>query len=336
MNLTNLKEKIAQQNTSLQKRSKEEIILLLMCALSIPSILPFAIFRLFQHNWVSATLDFFIVGGVFSVLAYVWLTGRFRVASVLVTIFYSTGMVIAVKVNGINLIYWTYPTMISAYFMLRPNTAVIINAFSLSALIFILMSQVPLLNLLTIIITFILINLFSYIFSHRTRIQHRELNLEAERDFLTRTGNRRALDAHLARYLSIADGENVSCMLLLDIDHFKRINDAFGHPFGDQVLVRICDLLRTRTRATDKIFRYGGEEFIIVAGSTNIKSAASLAEELRQLVAETTIIENYSVTISIGVTSMSHNRSVTEWLSKADEMLYLAKQSGRNLVKVAT
>ena len=318
-----------------RKRSKEEIILLMLCALSIPSILPFGIYRLIQHTWLSATIDLVIVGGVSCVMAYVWFTGRVKVASLLATIFYSFGMVAAIYVKGINLIYWTYPTMISAFFMLRPNIALAINTVSLSALVAILISQVPLLNLFTIAVTFILINLFSYIFSHRTAIQHNELYREAERDFLTGVDNRRALERHLAKYGDDASERVESSVLLLDIDHFKRINDQFGHAVGDAVLVSLCELIRSRTRTSDKIFRYGGEEFIIIAHAADLRSARGLADDLRSLVAGAAIIENYPITISIGVACMEEDQAPSEWLARADQMLYLAKQSGRNTVMVA-
>jgi len=318
-----------------RKRSKEEVILLLMCTLSIPSILPFGIYRLIQHTWLSATIDFLIVGGVSCVMAYVWFTGKVKAASLIVAIFYSFGMVAAIYVKGVNLIYWTYPTMISAFFMLRPNIALAINAISLSALIAILIAQVPPLNLFTIAITFILINLFSYIFSHRTAIQHNELNREAECDFLTGVENRRALDRHLANYVASAGERVESSVLLLDIDHFKRVNDQFGHAVGDAVLVSLCDLIRSRTRTSDRIFRYGGEEFIIIAHAANLRSARGLADDLRTLVAGATIIENYPITISIGVACMEEDKAPTEWLARADQMLYLAKQSGRNAIRVA-
>lgn len=318
-----------------RKRSKEEIILLMLCALSIPSILPFGIYRLIQHTWLSATIDLVIVGGVSCVMAYVWFTGRVKAASLLVTIFYSFGMVAAIYVKGVNLIYWTYPTMISAFFMLRPNIALAINTVSLSALVAILISQVPLLNLFTIAVTFILINLFSYIFSHRTAIQHNELYREAERDFLTGVDNRRALERHLAKYGDDASERIESSVLLLDIDHFKRINDQFGHAVGDAVLVSLCELIRSRTRTSDKIFRYGGEEFIIIAHAADLRSARGLADDLRSLVAGAAIIENYPITISIGVACMEEDQAPSEWLARADQMLYLAKQSGRNTVMVA-
>lgn len=316
-------------------RSKEEVILLMMCALSIPSILPFGIYRLIQHAWLSATIDLVIVGGVSSVMAYVWFTGKVRAASLIVTIFYSFGMVAAIYVKGVSLIYWTYPTMISAFFLLRPNIAIAINTVSLSALIAILIAQVPLLNLFTIAITFILINLFSYIFSHRTAIQHNELNREAERDFLTGVGNRRALERHLANYVAGAGERVESSVLLLDIDHFKQVNDQFGHAVGDTVLVRLCELIRSRTRTSDKIFRYGGEEFIIVAHAANLRSARGLADDLRTLVAATPLIENFPITISVGVACMEEGKAPAEWLARADQMLYLAKQAGRNAVRVA-
>ncbi len=307
----------------------------MLCSLSIPSILPFGIYRLLHHTWLQATIDLVIVGGVSSVMAYVWFTRRVRAASLIVTVFYSFGMVATIYVKGIDLVYWAYPTMVSAFFLLRPNIALLINGCSLTSLVTILASQVPLLNLLTIAITFVLINMFSYIFSHRTAIQHKELHTEAERDFLTGVGNRRALEDHLNTYVVEFDGRVESSLLLLDIDHFKSVNDQFGHAVGDAVLKRLCELMRSRTRNSDRIFRYGGEEFIIIANGANLQSATGLAEDLRELVARTTMVENYPITISIGVACLKAGMTATEWLAQADAMMYLAKHSGRNAVRVA-
>jgi diguanylate cyclase (GGDEF)-like protein len=319
-----------------RKRSKEEVILLMLCALSIPSILPFGVYRLMQHNWLSAALDLTLVAGMLCVMLFVRRSGRVKFASIVVTIFYSVGMLATVYIKGVSLVYWVYPTMIAAFFMLRPIVALAINGVSLIVLIIVLAQQmIPILNLLTIVVTIMLINLFSYIFSHRTGIQHKELNREAERDFLTGVGNRRALARNLATYAKSNGTHIESSLLLLDLDHFKTVNDRFGHAAGDAVLVHLCELIRSRTRTSDQIFRYGGEEFIVIAKGASLRSASGLAEDLRALVASTEMLEGCLITISIGVASMLEDEAPSAWLQRADRMLYLAKQSGRNAVRVA-
>jgi diguanylate cyclase (GGDEF)-like protein len=318
-----------------RKRSKEEVILLLLCALSIPSILPFGIFRIIQHSWFAATVDLTLVGGMTCVLLYVWHTGKIWFASLAVTIFYSIGMLVTVNLQGVGVVYWAYPTMIAGFFMLRPNVALSINLVSLAVIVAVLATRVPTLTLFTIAVTILLINLFSYIFSQRTRQQHSELNLAAEIDHLTGVCNRRALERKLTSFLHLDKEDTQSSMLLLDIDHFKQINDNYGHAAGDKVLVHLCELIRSRTRKSDEIFRYGGEEFIVIAAGASLRAASGMAENLRALIAATNIIDGCPITVSIGVASLESGESPESWLLRADRMLYNAKQTGRNKVCVA-
>jgi diguanylate cyclase len=318
-----------------RQRSKEEIILMILCALSIPSILPFGLYRLWQGAWLSAAVDLAMVLGMLAVILHVWHTGRHKVASLGVTLFYTAGMLATIHLRGLSLVYWVYPTMIAAFFLLRPAVALGINSVSLLVLLAILLQHVEILNLLTVVVTIALVNLFSYIFSHRTGLQNRELHLEAGRDFLTGAGNRRALDSKLASYAAERRPVPEACLLLLDLDHFKQVNDLHGHAAGDQVLRRLCDVLRHHTRATDELFRYGGEEFAIIANGAGLRAAGKLADTLRSAVAAAPLLDGHPITASIGVAPMPRGATATAWLEQADRMLYAAKEGGRNAVRVA-
>jgi hypothetical protein len=140
-----------------------------------------------------------------------------------VTIFYSAGMLTTVYLRGVTLVYWVYPTMIAAYFVLRPTVALAINSVGLVALVGILVSQLEVVNLLTIIVTIGLVNLFAYIFAYRTGLQNKELHTAVELDFLTGVGNRRALERKLAEHAQERRPHLESSLLLLDLDHFKQI-----------------------------------------------------------------------------------------------------------------
>lgn len=318
-----------------RQRRQEEIILMLLCALSIPSILPFGIYRLLQGSWASAMVDMALVAAMSAVIVHVWRTGRYKVAGLCVTIFYSFGMLATVYLRGVELVYWVYPTMIAAYFVLRPLVALAINSVGLVALVLILSGRLETVNLATIIVTVGLVNLFAYIFAHRTGLQNQRLHMASELDFLTEVGNRRALDRRLAEYAQERRPQPESSLLLLDLDHFKQVNDQYGHAAGDKVLVRLAALMRQHTRSTDRIFRYGGEEFAIIASGAGLGAAASLAESLRKAVAEATLLEQHPITISIGVSAMDKAHAPADWLAQADKLLYAAKQSGRNAVRVA-
>ena len=318
-----------------RKRSMEEVILLMLCALSIPSILPFGGYRLLQHNWLSAAIDMALVLAMLAVIAHVWRTGRHRGASIGVTLVYSAGMLATVYLRGVSLVYWVYPTMIACYFVLRPGVAVAINSVSLAALVVVLLSQLAVLNLMTIVVTVFLVNLFAYIFAYRTGKQHRALHTEVELDFLTGVGNRRSLERKLADHADERRPHLASSLLLLDLDHFKQVNDLHGHAAGDQALIRLCEVLRLHTRSSDRIFRYGGEEFAVIANGAALDAASLLAEGLRAAVDAACLVDGHPLTISIGVAFMDKHSAPADWLKQADNMLYAAKQGGRNAVRVA-
>ncbi len=125
-------------------------------------------------------------------------------------------------------------------------------------------------------------------------------------------------------------------MLMFDLDHFKRINDSFGHLAGDFVLKEIARIVQARIRRDEIFARFGGEEFVILLPETNLEGAISLAETLRHRVMEYTFVfqsESIRVTISIGVASVnSADRTSEDLLLRSDERLYCAKNSGRNIV----
>lgn len=165
----------------------------------------------------------------------------------------------------------------------------------------------------------------------------RELERLSLTDDLTGLHNKRWLLSRLAEEISRADRyrEGVA-LILLDLDHFKRINDAQGHLFGDEVLVAFAEILRQNFRTVDRIARYGGEEFAIILPETSLEGGRDAAERFRVAVEETSLM-GMAITISAGVAAYVHaqNGSVQTLLGQADEALYLAKRSGRNRVIAA-
>ena len=127
-------------------------------------------------------------------------------------------------------------------------------------------------------------------------------------------------------------------VIMIDIDKFKNVNDTFGHTIGDQVLVRLAHLLQESHRKSDFVCRYGGEEFVILLPETDLESALSVAEEFRERIESCSIsLENHQTvkfTISLGVSQIDHSKdtSIENILNRADEALYIAKDSGRNKV----
>ena len=126
---------------------------------------------------------------------------------------------------------------------------------------------------------------------------------------------------------------NISlALILLDLDHFKKVNDTWGHPIGDQVLKLVAERIRKNIRSSDSLIRLGGEEFIIFAPETNIAEAALLAEKVRKVLEETDHSTAGKVTVSLGVAEHIQPESFKQWYVRTDAALYEAKNSGRNRV----
>jgi len=172
------------------------------------------------------------------------------------------------------------------------------------------------------------------------RVRLAGLNARLERiarvDALTDLYNRRGLDEHLAQATSAARRhEQPLSLMLLDIDHFKRINDAYGHQAGDAVLAQVATTIQLALRTEDVLGRWGGEEFLAVLRDTDLDAAVGLAERLRTTVADVAIAlpdgSHTNVTISIGV-SAGTRETTDERIALSDRALYAAKEGGRNRV----
>jgi diguanylate cyclase len=166
-----------------------------------------------------------------------------------------------------------------------------------------------------------------------------ELRDQALHDPLTGLYNRRYLDESLEREIIRAERENNPLsVIVLDIDHFKKINDSYGHRVGDQFLVKIARLLENSTRGSDLVYRHGGEEFLLVLPGANADSARQRAEEIRQKCLETVIRyhgEELNLTISFGLAAFpAHGTTAEEIITKADKALYVSKETGRNRVTI--
>ena len=161
---------------------------------------------------------------------------------------------------------------------------------------------------------------------------------EAQRDKLTGAFNRAGAEIKLAEALAEKQNDGfIFSIIVLDIDHFKKINDRYGHDAGDAVLIQLSATIQNNIRSTDDFARWGGEEFIIICRKTTLTSAAAIAEQLREVISATILIGDILVTASLGVAEIygNENDSVTDAFKRADLALYRAKNSGRNKVEIS-
>ena len=183
---------------------------------------------------------------------------------------------------------------------------------------------------------------FSWSYYHRYNLLL-ALEKSSQTDPLTGVANRRYFDSKLKSEASRSARSSSDCaLILLDIDHFKRINHTFGHPTGDRVICALADLCVNQSREIDLVARLGGEEFAVILPDTNITDAKNLAERIRKHVEDISVTgdagEIVKWTISLGVSSLPESRSsryTTEivmemFIKKADNALYEAKKKGRN------
>jgi diguanylate cyclase (GGDEF)-like protein len=155
-------------------------------------------------------------------------------------------------------------------------------------------------------------------------------------DSLTETFNRRKFDELVVEEHNRAThADDPFSLIMFDIDHFKQINDRYGHSAGDRVLQHLCHLLRGLIRQGDQLIRWGGEEFLILLPTTRIEAAGPFAERIRRQVEEEPFPEVGGLTISLGVAQLQDRDDIDSLLKRVDNALYQAKQDGRNRVCVA-
>ncbi|WP_067725794.1 GGDEF domain-containing protein [Oceanobacillus damuensis] len=181
------------------------------------------------------------------------------------------------------------------------------------------------------------------LFISNLKITNRRLVLELEEisvtDPLTKTYNRRFLNLYMEKALTLDNsGDNPLLILIMDIDHFKKINDTYGHNCGDKILKRLVKVTKKAIRKTDVLIRYGGEEFIIILPNTSLKQGLDIAERVRKIVEKEGFIyktKKIDVTVSMGVAQYIEEQSLSGFINNADQELYQAKESGRNKIVVS-
>lgn len=173
--------------------------------------------------------------------------------------------------------------------------------------------------------------------NHALRSALAASEINAAHDQLTGLWNRRAFDHRLEEAVARIDRhEGRFSLLLIDLDHFKGVNDHYGHVVGDEVLKRFADVLHERLRQNDVDARWGGEEFAVLADGASLDNAFALAEHIRQAIEDTPFEKPPQVTVSIGVAEFQTGDSADSLLARADDALYEAKRTGRNRVVAAS
>lgn len=228
---------------------------------------------------------------------------------------------------------WCYPSILACYCMLSQRRAFVANAC-------ILMFSMPMvwmgLNSLMaarLTATMLAVSLFSGILVSVIDRQQRRLTFQLEHDPLTGLYNRQSLRKQMEKAIESRTQEGLKMtVLMLDLDHFKLINDRFGHDVGDSVLRDTSRILREHMRADDAVFRMGGEEFLILLWNASSANARVRAEQIRLAVERSGMLQHHPITISIGLAELGSEDDWLSWIKRSDDQLYQAKRGGRNRV----
>lgn len=299
----------------------------------VAGVTPFAIYRFANGQTLAGMVDLLILSCISAGVLYAWRTGRTEGPAHFLAVTCAAGSIAAAHVSGLSGVLWMYPVLIAIFMLVGLGTAATI---SLIAIVSVFASDLalPLLSeKLMFVSSALVVSLFAYLFASRSEHQRAQLESIAALDSLTGAYNRRGLDAELevAMASSMRTGHPLG-VLVFDIDHFKRINDSFGHEVGDAVLVQLAQLTRRCTRRGDRFFRLGGEEFgLLVPGADGV-SLPLIAEKLRATIEDELRCNGSPITVSIGATWFVPGESATEMLARADAAMYRAKHKGRNRV----
>jgi len=239
--------------------------------------------------------------------------------------------------SNITTLFWLYPIITSIFFLFSARFAVTISAFLIIMAMGFAFEYLSYNQFYNLLFSMIFISVSGYIISARTESYNNQFMKLVDIDPLTSLKNRRSLQHELLNEICMHKNNiHKSSLIILDLDYFKKVNDTYGHSMGDEVLVQFSNLLKETVRETDGVYRYGGEEFIILAKNTRLVNAANLAEYLREITEKTLKVEDNPITVSIGVAEVRlEDADAATWLDRADNALYKAKEKGRNVVYLA-
>jgi len=310
-----------------------ERIMLMMGSAMLLLLFPFTINHFVQGRWptgiVLLSVDSLIALNVYAV----WRERPMPIRPVLLLVPQIAGVTMALVVQGVPGLLWIYPAIVYSYFITSRRIAIYCSLAMLiyfPVLVFhhIDPSLAPRL-FASLLLTILLINIALSVIADLNNI----LANQALTDPLTGAYNRRFMNEYLEALVSRAQRHPlVTSFLMIDADHFKPINDELGHDQGDRVLQQIVQIIGKRMRQGDKLFRCGGEEFVLVLEDTDAAGALVVAEDIRSNIETAAILPNRPVTVSIGVSQYQEGQTAETLVKAGDVALYQAKAGGRNRV----
>lgn len=327
---------MSERTRSISHRLRQDFVLRVISLLGVCetlTLLPFSLYRFIQGSVEKGLFDGVALLLILCIVGYSWWADDSRRGGLILAVASTVFAGITTNVLGIVGVFWFFPMMLTNFFLTDAKRALMINIVMCLVMIPILMQFSRPESIFSFIASSITANSCAYLYARRSDLQQRSLERLATHDALTGARNRRSLEDSLAlaRDRLLKEGRP-SSLVLLDLDNFKAINDRFGHAYGDEVLTKCANLIRRSVRFDDCLFRFGGEEFVLLLTDVEEIDAADVAEDLRTIVASQLGDASCPITTSLGVTELHPLDDVKHWLKRADDALYEAKNGGRNRV----
>ena len=297
-------------------------------------LFPFSVYAL-SHQLYAITLGGTFVVSLLIANTYLISNGRDHEPLTLYALIPGSILFImyAFTVNGNIASVGCFPSIIAFYCILSRRKADIASVVVLAATAPLICFTFDLLGSVVLIGSLSAVILFASILLREIECQQEYLKFQIAHDPMTGLLNRTCLNGKVEEAINSFQRLAIpSSLLTVDLDHFKRVNDVFGHDTGDVVLCKVARLLEQNISNDCSVFRLGGEEFLILLGHNDANDAQTHAELLRLNISQTTILPDFPITVSIGVANLRVSDDNDSWRRRSDNLLYMAKLNGRNRV----
>lgn len=298
-------------------------------------IVPFAGYRFATGNWKAGVMDLVIVILLLSPVVWAMTRTSTRGPAILQVLLAACACVAATILLGRDGVLWTYCFLVASFFLVERVMAMSLGLGVVALIVLLGNGFGELHEHLAYMVTASVVSLFAFIFATRTDQQRLQLESLASHDPLTGAGNRRLMETELEESVALFQRRPRPTMLaVVDMDHFKQINDRYGHEAGDRVLADFAAIVRGRLRKMDRLYRLGGEEFVLLLPATPLSALPSVLERLQEALRAELRSPGGPVTVSMGAAALHVDEAWSEWLARADAALYRAKHGGRDRFEI--
>ena len=306
-------------------------ILCILAAFVSVSVSPFMIYRLIAGEIIIFAIDLVMISITVGIAIYAWFSHQVEQAAMGLATSITVALVATAFYNSASAPFWLYCNVVFAYALVPTRQATVLATLGFVATAFQPDAFASTMNHAAFLVTLPVTALFAFIYVKRHEVQREQMARLALTDVLTGVGNRRAFNEEFAVALSAANRrQGHPTIVLFDVDHFKTVNDDYGHGVGDEVLKKMVALVKDETRPNDRLFRVGGEEFCLIVDQQTLEQTSKNMDRLRLDIQNYPFIANHTVTVSMGITRILPGDTLEATLKRGDRALYVAKRNGRN------